>query len=325
MRAVILDAANSPLRLVTDRSEPSGDGGEIVDVTACGVCRSDLHVVDGVIGSPPIVLGHEITGTHAALGPVMVYAPWGCRNCAECSQGMEMICANATEAGLFADGGYAEKVRVPGLEYLAPLDGLDPVNAAPLACGGLTAYRAVGHGLDRLRERGSAARALIIGAGGLGQYALSYLRLLTDAEVTVLDLAADKRALALEIGAHEATGSLPAEPSAAAKFDLVLDFIGVESTLQTAAAHVARLGTLAVVGLGGGTIPFGFGAVPMETNFVASVWGSRIQLDELLDLARREPSVVRPVEVLPLEDAQQAHERLRDGDVAGRLVLTLGT
>ena len=78
-----------------------------------------------------------------------------------------------------------------------------------------------------------------------------------------------------------------------------------------------------VVGLAGGTIPFGFGAVPHEATFVASVWGSRTQLDELLDLARREPSIVQPVEVLALHDAQTAHDRLRAGDLRGRIVLDI--
>ena len=88
-----------------------------------------------------------------------------------------MICADATEAGLFVDGGYSDRMWVAHRRYLAPLDGLDPVAAAPLACGGLTAYRAVRHGLDVLHRLGEGGRALVIGAAGLGQYAISYLRL----------------------------------------------------------------------------------------------------------------------------------------------------
>lgn len=322
MRAVVLPASNAPLQLVHDHQEPDADGGLVLDVTACGVCHSDIHVADGDFGKePPIILGHEVTGVHAEMGPVMLYAPWGCKQCSECEQGLEMICSNSTEAGLFTDGGYAERLRIPAIDYLTPLDGLDPVNAAPLACGGLTAYRAVLHGVDRLRERGDRARALVIGAGGLGQYALTCLRLLTDAHVTALDLSAVKQEIALGYGAHEATGELVHEPSPGDRYDLVLDFIGAASTLAIAGAHVAKRGVVAVVGLGGGTIPFGFGAVPLEATFVASVWGSRTELDDLLDLARREPSVVHPVEVLPLSEAQTAHDRLRAGDVRGRMVL----
>jgi len=319
MRAVVLDETGGDLRFAADHPEPEGSG-ELLDVTACGVCHSDIHVVDGTFGkTPPIVLGHEVTGVHDRLGPVMMYAPWGCRSadCEQCGHGNEMICPDSSEAGLFTDGGYAERVRVPDISYLAPLDGLDPFRAAPLACGGLTAYRAVHHGLERLHERGGDATALVIGAGGLGQYALSYLRLLSDAHVTVLDLSADKQRAALDIGAHDATG----DASALATYDLVIDFIGAASTLEAAAASVKRLGTVAVVGLGGGSIPFGFGLVPLEAKLVASVWGSRSEMDDLLALARREPSIVRDVEVMPLEDAQLAHERLRAGDVETRVVL----
>lgn len=320
MRAVLLQQSNAPLVLVEDHREPDQDGGLILDVTACGVCHSDIHVADGDFGKePPIILGHEVTGLHPELGPVMLYAPWGCRSCEQCAEGNEMICSDSTEAGLFTDGGYAERLRVPDIGYLAPLNGLDPYDAAPLACGGLTAYRAVLQGIDRLREKGSEATALIIGAGGLGQYAISYLRLMSEASVSVLDLSESKQAQAKLIGAHEAFCVV----ETGRQFDLIIDFIGAEATLRTAADHVKKLGTVSVVGLAGGTIPFGFGAVPLEARFVASVWGSRAQLDELLDLARREPSMVRPVEVMPLAEAEHAHQRLRAGDVTGRVVLDI--
>ena len=319
MRAVVLDAFGAALRFAGDHPDPDGSG-EVIDVTACGICHSDLHVVDGEIPIPlPLILGHEVTGVHRSLGPVMVYAPWGCGACELCAEGVEMLCVDAKEAGIFSDGGYAERMRVPDVAYLAAIGDLDPVASAPLACGGLTAYRAVTQGLDVLRRQGRRRRALVIGAGGLGQYAIRYLRLLTDAEVGALDLSASKRATALERGAHHACGP----DDDVGSFDFVIDFIGTEDTLTAAAGAVARRGLVAVVGLYGGRIPFGFGAVPHEARFMSSVWGSRAQLDELLGLAGREPSVLNPVEALPLVDAQIAHDRLRSGDVKGRVVLTV--
>ena len=319
MRAVVLEAFNTGLRLVADHPEPD-PSTEVIEVTACGVCHSDLHVADGEFPvSVPLILGHEVTGVHPRLGPVMVYAPWGCRSCELCTAGVEMICVDAREAGIYSDGGYAEKMRVPDASYLAPIGGLDPVTSAPLACGGLTAYRAVTQGLDTLRRPGRRRRALVIGAGGLGQYALRYLRLLTDADVSALDVSAAKRATAVERGAHNAYG--PGDELGPS--DFVIDFIGSEATLAAAAGAVARLGLVAVVGLYGGRIPFGFGAVPHEARFMSSVWGSRGQLDELLALAAREPLVLNPVETLPLAQAQAAHDRLRAGEIKGRVVLTV--
>ena len=323
MRAVVCDGVGADLRLATDHPEPVvADGGTMLEVTACGVCHSDLHVVDGDFPSPlPMVLGHEVTGVHDRLGSVMLYAPWGCRACAQCADGVEQVCPDATEAGLFADGGYAQRMAVPSEDYLSPLDGLDPFAVAPLACGGLTSFRAVDHGLPVLRERaaghGEPPRAMVIGAGGLGQYAIRYLRALTDAEVVAVDLDPTKQATALEVGAHASCGP-DDDPGTA---DVVLDFLGAESTMALAASSVRRRGLVAIVGLFGGRIPFGLGAVPHEAHFLSSFWGARAQMDELLGLARREPDVVGTVEVLGLSEAQRAHERLRAGDVRSRLVL----
>jgi len=319
MRAVVLKARNSPLVVVDDYPEP-GAGGEVIDVIACGLCHSDLHVVAGEFPSPlPIVLGHEVTGTHPEMGPVIVYAPWGCGQCQECADGNEMICADATEAGLVVDGGYAERMAIADRAYLLPLGDLHPVASAPLACGGLTAYRAVQHTLETLRRPGRKRRVLVIGAGGIGQFALRYLKLLSDAEVLALDRADDKRAEALAVGADKTLGLVDELPPC----DAVVDFVGSSVTLGAAAGAVRRQGLVVAVGLYGGRIPFGVGAVPHEARFMSSIWGTRSQLGELLDLARREPSVVAPVETVPFTDAQLAHERLSTGDVKGRLVLLI--
>ena len=317
MKAVVLPKVGAQLQ-VTERPDPVATGSqEIIKVTACGVCHSDLHVVDGDYGDQtPIILGHEVVGVHNKLGPVMLFAPWGCGDCPECAQGQQQICANATEAGLVVDGGYAEQLVVPHMDYLAPLGDLDPVKVAPLACGGLTAYRAVSHGLSEARGKG--AKAIVIGAGGLGQYAIRYLRLLSDAEVTVVDLDANKRQQALARGAHHAVAPNDVE----GKFDFIVDFVGAGPTLELGRDHIRKGGRVVVVGLFGGSVPFGFGQVPHEAQFQTSVWGSPQQMVELLDLASREDILV-PVDALPLEQAQVAHDRLRSGQVDGRLVLTI--
>jgi alcohol dehydrogenase, propanol-preferring len=315
MRAAVLRSFRAPLEL-EERAvpAPASDDDIVVRALACGVCHSDLHVADGLFSSPlPLVLGHEITAEVEGLGNVLVYTPWGCGECRFCSEGEEMICPNGREAGLFQDGGYAEYVRVPSRRYLYPIGDLDPVAAAPLGCAGLTAYRAVKHARPLL---GPGSRALVLGAGGLGQFAIQYLRLLTDATVHAGDPAAQKRARALELGA-EASGE-PAELEG--PYTAVLDFVGSDESLADAARLVDRRGVAIVIGLFGGRIPFGIGAVPHEARFMSSIWGSRNELAELIGLAQRE-RLEYTIETMPLEQAEEAHRRVRAGETRGRIVL----
>jgi len=316
MRAVVLRSFHAPLEL-EERPTPTPANGEqtLVRVLACGVCHSDLHVVENYFGSElPIVLGHEIVGEDEELGNVLVYAPWGCGECRFCQRSEEMICPDALEAGMFQDGGYAEFVLVPARRYLYPIGDLDPVEAAPLGCGGLTPYRAVKHARDWL---GPGSRALVLGAGGLGQFGIQYLRLLTDATVHVGDPSAQKRDRALELGAEEAA----APDQLAGPYTAVLDFVGSDDSLAHAARLVDRQGVAIVIGLFGGRIPFGLGAVPHEAHFLSSIWGSRDELGELIELARREP-LEYTIDTMPLERAQEAHDLIRSGRARGRIVLT---
>lgn len=318
MHAVVLNRPGDPVQPAEVPDPQASAPGSVIDVVACGICHSDLHAAAGDYPTNlPIILGHEVVGMHPQLGPVLVYACWGCRQpgCWACGSGQEMICPNATEAGLFRDGGYAEKMAIPDDAYLVPIGDLDPYRTAPLACGGLTAYRAVCHTRDTL-EASNKPRALVLGAGGLGQFGIQFLKILTDASVTVVDSSPAKRQVATDLGADAACD--PAELEGT--FDAVIDFVGAAATLESAAQHVVRQGKVVVVGLYGGTIPFGFGVVPHEAQFMTSVWGTRDQLGELVELARNH-TLTSPVEVLPLDSAQQALDRLASGDVAGRLVL----
>ncbi|MGI8607586.1 MAG: alcohol dehydrogenase catalytic domain-containing protein [Gaiellaceae bacterium] len=316
MRAVVLHSFNEPLE-VEERPVPSPANGDqaVVRVLACGVCHSDLHVAENYFDSPlPLVLGHEIVGEDEELGNVLVYTPWGCGECRFCARTEEMICPDAQEAGLFQDGGYAEYVLVPSRRFLYPIGDLDPVEAAPLGCGGLTPYRAVKHARPWL---GPGSRALVLGAGGLGQFGIQYLRLLTDAAVHAGDPSAQKRERALELGAEES--GVPAELEG--PYDAVLDFVGSDDSLAQAARLVDRQGVAIVIGLFGGRVPFGLGVVPHEAHFLTSIWGSRNELAELIELAHRE-RFEYTIDTMPLERAQEAHDLVRGGQARGRIVLT---
>ena len=315
MRAVVLEEFGGKLR-AEERAVPAPSGeGVLVRVAAVGVCHSDLHVAEGYFSSAPLplVLGHEVAGEVEGVGNVLVYTPWGCGDCRFCQAGEEMICPNGREAGMFRDGGYAEYMLVPYRRYLFPIGDLDPVEAAPLGCGGLTAYRAVKHALPWL---GKDRRALVIGAGGLGQFAVQYLRRLSDATVWVADVSPQKRERAVELGAELALSPHELE----GPFDVALDFVGAQETLELAGRVVDRKGLLEVIGLFGGRIPFGLGAVPHEAHLMSSIWGSLDDLAELVALAQREP-LEYTIETMPLEEAQAAHDRLRRGEAKGRLVL----
>jgi alcohol dehydrogenase, propanol-preferring len=315
MRAVVLRKFDGKLELEERLPPEPNDDGILVRVKASGVCHSDLHVVEGQFSATPlpIVLGHEVAGEVDGVGSVLVYTPWGCGDCRFCGTGDEMICPNSKEAGILQDGGYAEYMAVPSRRYLFPIGDLDPVAAAPLGCGGLTAYRAVKHARPWLRPE---AKALVLGAGGLGQFAIQFLRLMSDATVLAGDVSSRKCERARELGAELATAPSELEGPC----DVVLDFVGSQETLEHAARLVDRRGLAVVIGLFGGRIPFGLGAVPNEAHFMSSIWGSLGDLGELIALAQREP-LEYTIETLPLEEAQTAHERLRRGDAKGRFVL----
>ena len=295
--------------MIEERTRPSPTSGLVVDVVACGVCHTDLDLLDSEATLTPRVLGHEVVVAGPGGEPCLVYASWGCRRCAHCRSGDEAMCPDVIIEGVHANGGYAETLVIPDGSYLYPIGDLDPAVAAPLADAGATAYRAV-------RRAMPASRAVVIGVGGLGQFAIQWLRLLADCSVTAVDTAPEKLIRALELGADDAlTPTAEIEPS-----PVVLDFVGTSESLELASSVVRRQGRIVIVGGGGGTIPVGMEEIPYETWVTTSIMGSRSDVTTVLDHARR-GNVECHVEVLPLDDADAALQRLRAGAVTGRLVL----
>ena len=302
-----MNRAGSPL-VIEERARPAPASGLVVEVLACGVCHTDLDLLDGGSAHAPHVLGHEVVVAGPDGEPSLVYASWGCGRCEHCRSGDEAMCPDVVIAGVHADGGYAEAMAVPDESYLYPIGDLDPAWAAPLADAGATSYRAV-------RRAMPASRAVVIGIGGLGQFAVQWLRL-ADCRVTAIDIDHGKRLRAIELGAAEAY------PPAAQmdRAPVVLDFVATPGSLQLAGAVVDRGGKIVIVGGGGATIPVGMETIPYETWVTSSIMGSRSDLLAVLDHARRR-EVACDVEELALEDANDALDRLRTGAVGGRLVL----
>jgi propanol-preferring alcohol dehydrogenase len=340
MPAVQLTAWQQPARLRRVPRPDPGPGEVLLEVRAAGLCHSDLHLMHWPAGTVaydlPFTLGHEVAGVVAALGPgadgvelgepVIVYGPWGCGRCSRCSLGEEHLCerpeaVRGRGAGLGRDGGLAEHMVVPSPRHLVPLGDLDPVRAAPLADAGLTPY----HAIRRALPLPPGAGAVVIGVGGLGHVAIQILRALTACRVVAID----RRPEALEAAAAAgAAVTLPADGLAAPDVRraaggrgaaLVLDFVGVDATLDLAAGAVAPGGHVSIVGVGGGSFPMRFGAVPAETPVIFSNWGSRAELAEVVALARA-GAVGLELEPVALEDVPAAYERLEAGEVRGRVV-----
>lgn len=324
-----------------DVPEP-GPGELLIKVGGAGACHSDLHVMEWPAGSLPyelpFTLGHENAGWIEAVGPgvkgwepgeaVAVYGPWGCGRCRACRTTLETLCERSAEigaagGGLGRDGGMAEYMLVPDQRLLVPLGELDPRDAAPLSDAALTPYHAVKLALDKLIPGTSV---LVIGVGGLGHMAVQIVRALSPASVVAVDVDAGKRDLALELGAAAAVA--PGESAAEEVLEatgggatVILDCVGNDATMALAAATIRPAGAVAVIGVAGGTLPFKFGAFPFDATITHPYWGSALELAEVLDLART-GQIHAHVEHFPLERAAEAYQRMRDGALTGRAVIT---
>ena len=196
MRAAVLHAIGEPLRIEEVPTPRPGPGQVLVKIAAAGVCHSDLHQQDGSVPPHriPLIMGHENAGWVAELGqgaeglaegdPAVVYGGWGCGHCRFCLGGQEQLCDGTRWAGLGPDGGYADYLLVPAARHLLPAGRLDLVKAAGLTDAGLSSYRAVKKALPYLR---AGSTAVVIGAGGLGQYGVQYLKLMTSATVIAVE------------------------------------------------------------------------------------------------------------------------------------------
>ncbi|MFN3522766.1 MAG: zinc-dependent alcohol dehydrogenase family protein [Phenylobacterium sp.] len=328
MFAMCLDAPGRPLR-GERRADPTPGPGEVrLRVRACGVCRTDLHILDGELAPrrSPIVPGHEIIGVVDALGPgvdghelgARVGVPWlgeTCGACAYCREGAENLCDHPGFTGWTRDGGYADTV-VARADFVFPApEGLTDAEAAPLMCAGLIGYRAW-----RMAEEARPVRRLGLYGFGAAAHLLAQLAIHQGQAVFAFTRAGDGAAqgLARELGCVWAGGSDEAPPE---PLDAAIIFAPVGALVPAALKAVRKGGTVVCGGIHMSDIPsFPYSLLWEERRVVSVANLTRRDAREYLPLAAA--AGVRPqVKLYELKDADSALADLRAGAFAGAAVL----
>ena len=327
---------------IDDVPKPSPSPGQVlIKIGGAGVCHSDLHVMEEDLGfKPPFTLGHENAGWVSALGegvtgfkegdPVAVYGPWGCGRCHACQLTMENYCENWAQmngfgGGLGLDGGMAEYMLVPFARLLVPLGDLRPAKAAPLSDAALTPYHAIKRALPHLN---ADSTVVVVGVGGLGHMAIQLLRVLAPVRIVAADVDDHKLQQAKALGADDIVNNRNAEAAAERirqitgprGAGLVLDCIGVQPTVDLGAKLLGRNSVWTIVGLGGGRHEFRHGSTPYGTSMSIPYWGSRVELMEVIAMAR-DGRIHAETTEFPLTEAVDVYARLKAGRIAGRAVL----
>jgi propanol-preferring alcohol dehydrogenase len=325
VRAMILDAPRRSLRAADLSAPEPGAGQVLLAVDACGVCRTDLHVVDGELADPklPLVPGHQIVGRVAAAGEKanrfhlgervgVPWLGWTCGECRYCRTRRENLCERARFTGYQLDGGFAERA-IADERFCFPVpEGYPDLQAAPLLCAGLVGYRS-------LRLAGDGERLGLYGFGASAHIVAQVARY-EGRRVLAFTRAGDERAqrFALELGAEWAGDALAAPPE---ELDAAIVFAPAGELVPAALAAVARGGVVVCAGIHMSDIPSFPYSLLWGERVVRSVANlTRRDGEEFMALAPRIP-VRTEVEPFDLEQANEALARLRAGEVRGAAVL----
>ncbi|MEA2509240.1 MAG: NAD+-dependent secondary alcohol dehydrogenase Adh1 [Actinomycetota bacterium] len=335
MRAARLHAYGQGLAL-DDVEEPTiQDPFEvIVRIGGAGLCRTDLHILEGQLEGRvevelPYTLGHENAGWVAEVGsavtnvgigdPVIVHPLMSCGFCRACRAGDDMHCEESHFPGLTVDGGFAELLKTSARALVKLTPDVEPKHAAALSDAGLAAYHAVKKAALILHP---GARVVVLGAGGLGHIGIQCLKVLTPAEVIVIDASPAAVELAGELGADR---SLLADGTHVAAVrdltnggaEVVMDFVGEGSAIGDALAMLRRAGTLYAVGYGGTLHIPTIDIVSTELTVVGNLVGTYNELVELMTLAAQGRVRVHTT-TYPLDAIDEAIADLRAGRLNGR-------
>jgi uncharacterized zinc-type alcohol dehydrogenase-like protein len=308
---------------------PLGPHDVEIRITHCGICHSDIHLVDGDwgVGTYPMVPGHEIVGTVTALGAEVrnlqvgqrVGVGWqrgACLACELCNAGDENLCAQSEDTCVDHYGGFADRIRLDG-RFAFPLpEVLASENAAPLLCGGVTVYSPLRRWVRPSMSVG------VVGIGGLGHLALQFARAM-GCEVTAISSTPDKEPEARSFGAHRflATGEPKALRSAASTLDFVLSTVYVAQDWMGLLRALRPNGVLCFVGAPAEPLKLPIGAIlGGQKTVTTSAIGGRPAIREMLDFAARH-AVAAKTHERPLSKADAAFDEVRKGRARYRIVL----
>lgn len=334
MKAALLHTQRKPLILENVPAPIPGPLDILIKVTACGICHSDLHLIDGdwEFHQTPRIPGHEVVGTIYSLGDQvrdfkkgdMLGLSWvnsSCQKCFSCKAGDPVLCEHQQVTGVTVNGGYAEYVNAPASAYTRIPPSLSPEQAAPLFCAGLTAFAGL-----KLAKIQKGEKVVIHGLGGLGHLALQIARNL-GGKVITLTRSREKADLALKLGS-DAVIDLSEKDAIAGLNELEgADVIFSSSIMPVSVGRLINSlrpnGRLIVVGGGRGTFQVNpIDLISRRLRIIGSPVGSQDDLKEVLKMAT-EGNLKSSVESYPLEKVNEALNRLRNGKVRFRAVLTL--
>ncbi|MFC5219856.1 NAD(P)-dependent alcohol dehydrogenase [Streptomyces coerulescens] len=339
MKAVqVIEYDEPPVLVDVPDPQITGPLDVIVKIGGAGVCRTDLHILEGQWKEKsgvalPYTIGHENAGWVAEVGEAVTNVEAGdavilhplvtCGLCRACRAGDDVHCMNSAFPGIDADGGYAEYLKTSARSVVPLARSLEPASVAALADAGLTAYHAAA---KAARALWPGDKAVVIGAGGLGHIGIQVLRALSPVEMIVIDRSPEALALAKELGADHTVLADGSEAdrvrdlTAGHGAEAVLDFVGEGGAVETGVACLRRNGNYYVIGYGGHLHVPTIDVISTEINFIGNLVGSYNDLSELMVLAAR-GKVTLHTQRYPLASFQQALDDLDTGAVRGRAIL----
>jgi NAD+-dependent secondary alcohol dehydrogenase Adh1 len=339
MKAARLHAYHDRLR-VDDLDEPRIDGPHdvIVRIGGAGLCRTDLHIVEGQWAEKsgvelPYTLGHENAGwvqevgsavSNVAPGDTVIVHPLiTCGLCRACRAGDDMHCINGLFPGISVDGGFADLLKTSARSVVKLDPVLHPKDIAALADAGLTAYHAVRKAAPLLYP---GTRAVVIGSGGLGHIGIQCLKALTPAEIVVVDPSEAALALARELGADQTVQAdgrhvqAVRELTDGAGAEVVVDFVGERGATADGVAMLREAGSYFVIGYGENLNVPTIDIISSEINFIGNLVGTYNDLAELMTLTAQ-GKVTLHTTTFPLEGVNDAMADLDGGRLQGRGIL----